>query len=142
MRVKPVFALIPALVLLAGCEFEDVAGFGRYHEDFHYNYPLKAGGRLTVESFNGSIEVSPWDQENVDISGTKYARTQDDMADIKIEIDHSSGAVSIRATRPMSRHGNHGAKFAIKVPRSVAFLDELPLNGTGKVMKDQLRSGR
>ncbi|NKY57528.1 FadD3 family acyl-CoA ligase [Nocardia flavorosea] len=26
-----------------------------------------------------------------------------------------------------------------KVPRSVAFLDELPLNATGKVMKDQLR---
>jgi len=26
-----------------------------------------------------------------------------------------------------------------KVPRCVAFLDELPLNATGKVMKDQLR---
>jgi acyl-CoA synthetase (AMP-forming)/AMP-acid ligase II len=26
-----------------------------------------------------------------------------------------------------------------KVPRSVAFLDALPLNATGKVMKDQLR---
>ena len=25
-----------------------------------------------------------------------------------------------------------------KVPRSVAFLDELPLNATGKVMKDKL----
>jgi acyl-CoA synthetase (AMP-forming)/AMP-acid ligase II len=26
-----------------------------------------------------------------------------------------------------------------KVPRYVAFLDELPLNATGKVMKDQLK---
>jgi HIP---CoA ligase len=26
-----------------------------------------------------------------------------------------------------------------KVPRSVAFIDALPLNATGKVMKDQLR---
>lgn len=26
-----------------------------------------------------------------------------------------------------------------KVPRSVEFLEELPLNATGKVMKDQLR---
>ena len=26
-----------------------------------------------------------------------------------------------------------------KVPRSVVFLDELPLNATGKVMKDRLR---
>jgi acyl-CoA synthetase (AMP-forming)/AMP-acid ligase II len=29
-----------------------------------------------------------------------------------------------------------------KVPRSVEFLDQLPLNATGKVMKDQLRSGQ
>jgi len=26
-----------------------------------------------------------------------------------------------------------------KAPRSIEFLDELPLNATGKVMKDQLR---
>jgi HIP---CoA ligase len=28
---------------------------------------------------------------------------------------------------------------SFKVPRSVVFLDALPLNATGKVMKDQLR---
>lgn len=32
-----------------------------------------------------------------------------------------------------------GRMAGFKVPRSVAFLDELPLNATGKVMKDQLR---
>src|SRR5258708_168895 len=124
MRLKSVFALIPALVLMTGCDFEDMGGSGRYHEDFHYNYPLKTGGRVAVQSFNGSIEISPWDQENVDISGTKYARSQDDVADIKVEIDHASDSVSIRATRPMSRNGNYGARFVIKVPRSVV-LDRL-----------------
>jgi len=131
MRSKFVFALIPALVLLTGCDFdEEVGGFGRYHEDFHYTYPLKSGGRLVVDSFNGSIEVSPWDQENVDITGTKYARTQDDVADIRIEIEHSSDAVSIRATRPITRNGNHGARFVIKVPRSVV-LERLATSNGG-----------
>ncbi len=34
---------------------------------------------------------------------------------------------------------SRGRMAGFKVPRSVEFLDELPLNATGKVMKDQLR---
>ena len=125
MRAKLILPAIAAgLVVLAGCEFEDLGGFERYHEDFHYNYPLKAGGHLSVDGFNGSVEVSVWDQETVDISGTKYARTQEDTHDLKIEVDHSADSVSIRAIRPSMRHGNYGAKFAIKVPKGVV-LDHL-----------------
>ena len=124
MRAKAVLTLIPALVFLAGCEFEDMGDFSRYHEDFHYNYPLKTGGRVSVESFNGSIEISPWDQENVDISGTRYARSQDAISEIKIDVDHTMEAVSIRATKPTMRNGNYGARFVIKVPRS-AVLDRV-----------------
>ena len=86
MRVKPILALIPALVALAGCEFDDVGDFGRYHEDFHYNYPLKAGGRVSVETFNGGVEISPWEQDTVDISGTRYARSQDLISELKIVV--------------------------------------------------------
>ena len=92
MRAKLILpALAAGLVVLAGCDYEDFGGFERYHEDFHYSYPLKAGGRLAVDGFNGSVEVSVWDQETVDISGTKYARSQEETADLKIEIDHTLG---------------------------------------------------
>ncbi len=93
MRAKLILPAIAAgLVVLAGCDIEDLGGsFERYHEDFHYNYPLKSGGRLAVDGFNGSVEVSMWDQETVDISGTKYARSQEETADLKIEVDHSAG---------------------------------------------------
>jgi DUF4097 and DUF4098 domain-containing protein YvlB len=125
MRVKLVLPAIAAgLVVLAGCDIEDLGGFERYQEDFHYSYPLKAGGRLAVDGFNGSVEVSVWDQETVDISGTKYARSPEDTRELKIEVDHSADSVSIRALRPGLRHGNYGAKFAIKVPRGVV-LDHL-----------------
>src|SRR5260370_14324887 len=125
MRAKLILpALAAGLVVLAGCDYEDFGGFERYHEDFHYSYPLKAGGRLAVDGFNGSVEVSVWDQETVDISGTKYARSQEQTADLKIEVDHSPDSVSIRAVRPSMRQGNYGAKFAIKVPHGVV-LDHL-----------------
>ena len=133
MRAKLILpALAAGLVVLAGCDYEDFGGFERYHEDFHYSYPLKAGGRLAVDGFNGPVEVSVWDQETVDISGTKYARSQEETADLKIEIDHSSDSVSIRAIRPSvsMRHGNYGAKFAIKVPHGVV-LDHLTTSNGG-----------
>jgi hypothetical protein len=130
MRAKPVLALIPALVILAGCEFEDMGDFGRYHEDFHYNYPLKSGGRVTVEGFNGGIEISPWEQENVDISGTRYARSQDAISEIRIEVDHTADAVSVRATRPTMRNGNYGARFVLKVPRNAVLERIVTSNGS------------
>ena len=130
MRAKLILPAIAAgLVVLAGCDIEDLGGFERYHEDFHYSYPLKAGGRLNVEGFNGSVDVSVWDQETVDISGTKYARTQEDTHDLKIEVDHSADSVSIRAIRPNFRHGNYGARFAIKVPRRVVLDHVTTSNG-------------
>ena len=129
MRAKllvrlPVLGIAAGLLLLAGCEFEDFGGMERYSEDFHYSYPMNSDGRLTVESFNGAVEVSTWDQQTVDISGTKYARSMEDARDIKIETDHNPAAVSIRAVRPSMRRGNYGARFAIKVPRG-AVLDHL-----------------
>jgi len=114
-------ALACGLVVLAGCDIQDLGGFERYREDFHYSYPLNPGGRLSVEGFNGSVDISVWEQATVDISGTKYARSQEDAHDLKIEVDHASGAVSIRAIRPSLRNGNYGVQFAIKVPRDVVW---------------------
>jgi len=131
MRTRLVIPAIAAgLFLLAGCDFDEMGGgFERYNEDFHFNYPLKSGGRLAVDGFNGSIEVTVWDQETVDISGTKYARSQDYARDIKIEIDHPGDSVSIRAIRPNYRNGNYGVKFAIKVPRKYAIDHLVTSNG-------------
>jgi len=130
MRLKPLLALLPAVVVLAGCDFEDLGDSARYHEDFHYNYPLKAGGRVEVESFNGGVEISAWEQDTVDISGTRYARSQDTISEVRIDISHTPDAVSIRTVRPTMRNGNFGARFVIKVPRK-AVLDRIVTSNGG-----------
>ncbi len=130
MRAKLILPAIAAgLIVLAGCDIEDLGSLERYHEDFHYSYPLKAGGRLTVEGFNGSVDVSMWDQETVDISGTRHGRSQEDTRDLKIEVDHSADSVSVRVIRPSTRRGNYGATFAIKVPRGVVLERVTTSNG-------------
>ena len=125
MRAKLLLPLLAAALLgLAACDFEDFGGFDRYRQDFHYTYPLKSGGRLSVETFNGSVEVSGWDQETVDISGSKSGPTQAAADALKVAIDNSPDSVSIRVARPSDRRGNSGARFVIKIPRA-AYVDRI-----------------
>ena len=125
MRAKLLFPIVAAALLcLAACDFEDLGDFDRYRQDFHYSYPLKSGGRLSVETFNGPVEVSGWDQETVDISGAKSGPTQEAADALKVAIDNSPDSVSIRVTRPLDRRGNMGARFVIKIPRA-AYVDRI-----------------
>ncbi len=111
----PVF--LAGLVGVSGCYIDDFGVFDRYTKDFHYSYPLKSAGRLSLETFNGQVEISGWDQETVDISGTKSGPGADAVDSLKIEIANTPDAVSVRAVRPSEfRHG-WGARFAIKIPR-------------------------
>ena len=79
---------------------------------------------MSVETFNGSIEISGWDQNTVDISGTKYGPTQAAADDLQIDTDHSPDAVSVRVVRPSTPRNRLGARFVIKIPRG-ALLDRI-----------------
>jgi Putative adhesin len=107
---------------------------GRYREDFHYSYPQTAGGRLNVDNFNGSVEITGWDRNTVDISGTKYASSQDLLNAIKIEVSSSGNAVQVRAIRPGGVHrGSIGAKYTIRVPRGTTLESVASSNGSVRV---------
>jgi hypothetical protein len=111
---------------------EDFGGTERYSEDFHYNYPLQPGGRVSLENFNGSVEISGWDQDKVDISGAKYASTPDTRDAVKIDIAPSPDAISIRTVRP-SQSRNAGARYVVKVPHRVQLERIVSSNGTLRV---------
>ena len=117
-------ALAAGLLSLTACDIEDFNGGGRFTRDFHYSYPMATNGRLSVETFNGSVEITGWDQDTVDISGSKYGRTEAAADDLQVSIDHSANAVSIRVSRPSIGRNNEGARFVIKAPRS-AVLDRI-----------------
>src|SRR5258708_37820302 len=109
------------------------ADSSRYREDFHYSYPQTSGGRLSVQNFNGSVEVIGWDQNTVDISGTKYAESQQLLNTLKIEASSSGNTVHVKTTHPDTHHGNMGAKYVIHVPRRTELGDIASSNGSIKV---------
>jgi DUF4097 and DUF4098 domain-containing protein YvlB len=128
---------LAAALLLTGCE--DLGDWGnseRFKEDFHGTFPLNAGGTVTLETFNGAVEVFGWDQNSVDVSATKYASTKEQVDAIKIDVAApTAGAVRIRAIRPsdIGWHGNMGARFTIRVPRGVQLDNIGSSNGAIKV---------
>ncbi len=129
MRLLCAALLAPATLLMNSCLYVDMGEFARYSRDFHYNFPMQAGGRLSVEGFNGSIEITPWDQASVDISGTKHAPSESQVDAFKVDVDHTPDSVSIHAARQYDWHGNYGVRFTIKVPRGTVLDRIVTSNG-------------
>ena len=135
MQTRLMF-LMAIMALLTGCDLNEVDLFGNshaYEKDFHYSYPLKPGGRLALDSFNGSVEIRGWDQDKVEIDGVQYASTREMRDAIKIDVIASGDLVQIRTIRPSPTYGNMGAKYIIKAPRKVNLDRIVTSNGSVKV---------
>jgi hypothetical protein len=126
--------LLAAVLALVGCDLDDViAGSARFKEDFHFSHALAPGGRLSVESFNGSVEVVGWDRDEVEITGTKYASSEELLDALEIDFVGTDDLAQVRTVRPSGRRGNMGAKYVIHAPER-ARLDRLTTsNGSIKV---------
>src|SRR5581483_1169370 len=124
--------LCAGLLLLAGCDWEDFGSSTQYSTDFHYNYPLKSGGRISLENFNGSVQIAGWDQENVDISGAKYGATPEARDAVRIDVVPAPDSVAIRTIRPSERR-NVGARYVVRVPRRTQLDRVTTSNGSLRV---------
>jgi hypothetical protein len=114
MRYLP---LLATSLLLTGCIDFDHGSSDRFQEDFHYSYDLQPNGRVIAEGFNGKIEVVGWDQNKVDITGTKYASSENLRDAIKLDTRQSPDLVEVRAIRPSVTRGGSGVRMTIRVPK-------------------------
>jgi len=100
--------------------------------DVHYSYPMQTGAKLTVENVNGSIEISGWDQSTIDITATKYAETDQLLAQIKVDVAVAADGVHIR-TIPPAESGQVGVKYVLKVPRRAELAEIRSTNGAIRI---------
>lgn len=137
-RALAVVSSVFSLALLGGCDAN--GGFGQVTEDFHYSYPLQSGGQLELTNTNGSVEISGWDRDSVDVSGTKYASDQTALNDIKVNVSASGNRASIATEMPGSHwHGSWGVRFHVRVPRKIRL--ERAETTNGSVTVEDLEGG-
>jgi len=107
-----------ALLAVAGCD--NMVGFDQARQDFHYSYALEPAGRLEIRNMNGSVEISGWDRNNIDVSGTKYAPTEERLKDIEIKVNVTGNEAVISTESPNKNlYGPFGARYVIRVPRRI-----------------------
>src|SRR5580700_3847866 len=135
MMVRPeILALTLLSALLVGCDLDEIAGDTHaYEKDFHYSYALKPGGHLSIDNANGSIEITGWDRNTVEIDGVQYASTPELRDAIKIDIVASGDSVQIRTVHPVGRNWNMGAKYIIRAPRKIDLDRIVSSNGSMRV---------
>ncbi len=134
--------LAPFAFLLASCDLDHLSDANREFEDFSFDFPLSATGRLTLDNYNGSVEITAWDQDKIEIRGSKYANTKEQLADIRVEARAvAPDQVTIRTVPPGERRGNTGARYTIRLPRRATL--ERIASSNGGVRLDGLEgSGR
>lgn len=127
-----------SLVLLGGCDAN--GGFGQVTEDFHYSYALQPGGQLELSNTNGSVEITGWDRDSIDVSGTKYASDQAALGEIQVKVSAEGNRASIETNMPKSHwSGSHGARFHVRVPRKIRL--ERAETTNGSVTVEDLEGG-
>ncbi|MFN0168726.1 MAG: DUF4097 family beta strand repeat-containing protein [Bryobacteraceae bacterium] len=113
-------AFLPAVLLaLAGCEDSGAPEKLAYREDFHRTYALRAGGTISLDTFNGAVEIAGWDGDTVDVEGSKFAASPDLRDSIELQIQSEPGSLRIAATFPKKKTDRAGARFRLRVPRHV-----------------------
>ena len=113
------------LVSLTACRVDfDGDGPGQYQENFHASFKVDASARLSLDNENGGVEISSWEKNEVEVNAVKFASSESQLKDVKIEASATNGLVSIRTIRQRTMHGNSGARYTIRVPNHMA-LDKI-----------------
>ncbi len=112
----PVIILPVAMSFLAGCGLEEFADSSRFHEDFHYSYTVKPGARLSLENFNGAVEITAGSTDTIDVAGTKYASRESLLKALRVDVSATPDSVRITSFRPSGHPWGASIRYTLRVP--------------------------
>jgi DUF4097 and DUF4098 domain-containing protein YvlB len=121
------FVVLAVAVILAGPAFAS-------EEVFQRTYPLPAGGTFELQNVNGSVVVSGWDRNEVEIHAVKTARrNSEDLQRVKIEVQAQAGKVSVHTRYPQDEGVEVTVEYRVHVPRRVILGRVNTVNGAVRV---------
>lgn len=135
-------ALAAAVLLMcSGCV--DIVGArveGRYVEREEKRFQTAGKPEVTLATFDGSIEIRPWDKPEVEIVIEKRGADKSAVADLQVEAAQSGDKISVEVKQPRGRTGLHlggspSAKLIVSLPASS---DVAARSGDGSIDVERL----
>ncbi|ABF40040.1 hypothetical protein Acid345_1037 [Candidatus Koribacter versatilis Ellin345] len=124
-RRKTALAAASLLVVLASALS---AAAAQFRDEFHKTYPASPNINVSLSNINGSVEITAWDRNEVQLDAVKTANTQEKLNEAEIRVDASNDRIHIETHYPEHRTNNNPAnvEYQLHVPRS-ARLDKIDL---------------
>jgi DUF4097 and DUF4098 domain-containing protein YvlB len=98
------------------------ADVGRYVEREEKRYTVTGRPELNVSTFDGRIEVRPWDRSEVDVVIEKHAGSKESAASMVVDARQTGNQITVDVRMPHERHLSfmfgHTAKLIVSVPRA------------------------
>ena len=101
-------------------------------EEFHQTYPLNKQGKIHLENVNGNIHIVTWDREEIKVDAVKRAKKQEQLDEVKIEVDAKADRIGIKTKYPDSKprrnkNNSTSVDYTFSVPK------QSRLDGVGTV---------
>lgn len=129
-RVAETMLVVAGLVLAGGLPARAA------DEVFDRTLPLAAGGSFSLQNVNGSVTVSGWDREDVEVRAVKSSSdpvTQlavSDLSRVQVGVTSTRGGVSVTTTYPEKETGDVSVTYDVRVPRRVWLQQVTTVNGS------------
>jgi len=115
--------VLAGLLAAPGCVDIVGADLNRYVERDEKHFAVSGKPDVALTTFDGSIEVRPWDKADVQVVIEKRGRDHDDVAAIEVKAEQQGDRIEITVTQPRRDHDgfnlhfhNRSARLIVSVP--------------------------
>lgn len=116
-------AVLAALLVAPGCIEIAGADLGTHVERDEKHFAVSGKPDVTLATFDGSIEIRPWDKPEVQVVIEKRGRDKDDVAMIEVHAEQNGNHVEVTIKEPKRDHIGFNFHF---VNRSATLIVSLP----------------
>jgi len=120
-RSTKAFALLALTLVASGCVIVDADFKQVVRDDKHFTVNGKPD--LTLSTFDGPIEVRPWDKPEVQVTIEKRGRDEADIKSIAVTVEQNGNHITIAANHDRDRGRVH---FGWNMSRSAKLIVQAP----------------
>jgi hypothetical protein len=113
-----------AVVALAGSACVDIVQAAQYVDRQEKQFDVTGAPDVSLSTFDGSIEVQPWDRQQVSVTIERHARSKDAADRLDVRATQDGNKVTVEIRRPAGGSAGFGwgdrasAKLIVQMPAS------------------------